>query len=164
MELEEFIEVHYGSLLRTAVLLTGDRHAAEDLLQDVLTKSWAYAQRSRIEQPGAFIRRCLVNQYISQWRRRGRLWEEPTAPTDMPEEMSNDASEGLGARDAMSRALASLPRHQRAILVLRFYEDMSEAQIADLLAVRVGSVRSGAWRGLERLRNTLSIDTEEQHA
>jgi len=102
VELDEFIEVHYAGLLRTAFLLTGDRHAAEDLLQEVLAKSWAYARRSRIEQPGAFIRRCLVNQYVSQWRRRGRLWEEPTAPTDLPERLMDDASEGLGARDAMS--------------------------------------------------------------
>lgn len=164
MELDEFIEVHYAGLLRTAFLLTGDRHAAEDLLQEVLAKSWAFAQRSRIEQPGAFIRRCLVNQYVSAWRRRGVLWEEPTAPTELPERWMDDASDGLGDRDAMTQALASLPRHQRAILVLRFYEDMSEAQIADVLAVGVGSVRSGSWRGLERLRNTLSIDTEDQHA
>jgi len=60
--------------------------------------------------------------------------------------------------------LASLPRHQRVILVLRFYEDMGESQIADLLGVGVGAVRSGSWRGLERLRNSLALDTEDQHA
>lgn len=145
-------------------MLTGDRHAAEDLLQDVLAKSWAYAQRSKIEQPGAFLRRCLVNQYLSQWRRRSRVREELTDLAAIPEGLFADVSDNLGSRDAMWQALAALPRHQRAILVLRFYEDMSEVQIADLLAVGVGSVRSGSWRGLERLRNTMSIDTEDQHA
>jgi len=163
VELEEFIEAHYGSLLRTAFLLTGDRPAAEDLLQDVLTKAWAYTQRSKLERPGAFIRRCLVNQYLSQWRRRTRVQEVPTELADLPDRALADVSNDLGVRDAMWQALATLPRHQRAILVLRFYEDMSEAQIADLLAVGVGSVRSGSWRGLERLRNAVSIDTEDQH-
>lgn len=164
MELDDFIEAHYGSLLRTAFLLTGDRPVAEDLLQDVLAKSWAYAQRSRIEQPGAFIRRCLVNQYLSHGRRRSRIQEVPTELADFPERASADVLNDLGVRDAMWQALARLPRHQRVILVLRFYEDMSEAQIADLLGVGVGSVRSGSWRGLERLRHAVSIDTEDQHA
>lgn len=164
MELDVFIETHYASLLRTAFLLTGDRPAAEDLLHDVLARSWAYAQRSKIDQPGAFIRRCLVNQYLSHWRRRTRVQEVPTDLADFPECALADVSNDLGVRDAMWQALATLPRHQRAILVLRFYEDMSEAQIADLLAVGVGSVRSGSWRGLERLRHAVSIDTEDQHA
>jgi len=150
-------------LFRTAFLLTGDRHSAEDLLQDALTKSWAFAQRTGIEQPGAFLRRCMVNQYLSQWRRRRLVREEPTDLADMPEGTHVDGSEPFEARDSMWQALATLPRHQRVILVLRFYEDMSEAQIADLLGVGVGSVRSGSWRGLERLRNELFIDTKDQH-
>jgi len=164
VELDEFVEAHYARLLRTAFLLTGDRAAAEDLLQEVLATSWAYAQRSKIEQPGAFLRRCLVNQYLSQGRRRRRIQEEPTDPAEIPQELLVDVSDGLAARDVMWQALAALPRHQRAILVLRFYEDMTEAQIADLLRVRVGSVRSGSWRGLQRLRTTIAITTEDQHA
>lgn len=64
VELHDFVEAHYPSLLRTAFLLTGDHHAAEDLVQDVLARSWAYAQRTAVEQPGAFLRRCMVNQYL----------------------------------------------------------------------------------------------------
>lgn len=163
MELQEFVEVHYVSLFRTAFVLTGDRHSAEDLLQDALTKSWAFAQRTSIEQPGAFLRRCMVNQYLSQWRRRRLVREEPTDEANMPERTVADGSDHFEGREAMWQALARLPRHQRVILVLRFYEDMSEAQIAELLGVGVGSVRSGSWRGLERLRNELSIDTKDQH-
>jgi len=164
VDLDEFIEVHYRSLLRTAFLLTGDRYAGEDLLQDVLATSWVYAQRSTIEQPGAFLRRCLVNAYISQRRRRGRRREDAALLTGLPDPVRADVTDHIATRDAMWRALASLPRHQRAILVLRFYEDMSEAQIAQLLGVGVGSVRGGSWRGLERLRKTLALDTEDQHA
>lgn len=163
MELGQFVEAHYASLFRTAFLLTGDRHAAEDLLQDALAKSWAFAQRTAIEQPGAFLRRCMVNQYLSQWRRRRLFQEEPTDLTVMPDEVPVDGAGPLEARDAMWQALARLPRHQRVILVLRFYEDMTEAQIADLLGVSVGSVRSGSWRGLERLRIELSLDIKDQH-
>ena len=92
MELQEFVEVHYVSLFRTAFLLTGDRHSAEDLLQDALTKSWAFAQRTSIEQPGAFLRRCMVNQYLSQWRRRRLVREEPTDEANMPERTVADGS------------------------------------------------------------------------
>lgn len=163
MELQEFVEARYPNLLRTAFLLTGDRHSAEDLLQDALVKSWAYAQRTGIEQPGAFVRRCMVNQYLSQGRRRRLVREEATDIADIPQAILDDGSGPVDARHTMWQALATLPRHQRVILVLRFYEDMTEAQIADLLDIGVGSVRSGSWRGLKRLRNSLAIDPEDQH-
>jgi RNA polymerase sigma-70 factor (sigma-E family) len=164
VELEGFIQTHYRPLLRTAYLLTGDHHAAEDLLQEALTKSWAYSQRHDLEQPGAFVRRCMINLYLSQWRRRARIREDPTEPANLPETAFPPGGDELAERDAVWHLLASLPRHQRVILVLRYYEDMGESQIADLLGVGVGAVRSGSWRGLERLRNSLALDTEDQHA
>jgi len=163
VQLDEFVEAHYASLFRTAFLLTGDRHAAEDLLQDALVKSWSFQRRTVIEQPGAFLRRCMVNQYITQGRRRRLVREEPTELSAMPDSLFADGSGPLEARDGMWQALARLPRQQRVILVLRYYEDMNEAQIADALGVGVGSVRSGSWRGLERLRNELFIDSKDQH-
>jgi len=165
LALEDFVGSHYGSLLRTAFLLTGDRHAAEDLLQEALAKSWRYAQRNNIEQPGAFIRRTLLNEYLSQRRRRSRVREEATEPGRVPHRLAQDVAAEFVARDAIWDALALLPPRQRAILVLRFYEDMSEAQIADVLGIGIGTVRSGAWRGLESLRKIVVLTmTEEDHA
>ncbi len=163
MQLDEFVEAHYASLFRTAFLLTGDRHAAEDLLQDALVKSWSFQRRTAIEQPGAFLRRCMVNQYLTQGRRRRLVREEPTELSAMPDSVFANGSGPFEARDEMWQALARLPRQQRVILVLRYYEDMNEAQIADALGVGVGSVRSGSWRGLERLRNELFIESKDQH-
>jgi len=164
LALDDFVGSHYGSLLRTAFLLTGDRHAAEDLLQEALAKSWRYAQRNNIEQPGAFIRRTLLNEYLSQRRRRSRVREEATEPGRVPQGLAQDVAAELEARDAVWHALALLPRRQRAVLVLRFYEDMSEKQIADVLGIGVGTVRSSTWRGLESLRKTVVALREEDHA
>lgn len=165
MALEDFVESHYGSLLRTAFLLTGDRYAAEDLLQEALGKSWRYARsQNNIEQPGAFIRRTMLNEYLSQRRRRRRFREEATEPGRVPQGLAQDVAAEFGARDAVWDALALLPRRQRAVLVLRFYEDMSERQIADVLGVTVGSARSSTWRGLENLRKTVVTLREEDHA
>ena len=92
MDLEEFVSAQYGSLLRVAYLLTGDRHDREDLLHDALVRSWAYASRSRIEQPGAFIRRSMVNLYISQGRRRRLVREDPHDHESLPAQLSSDRS------------------------------------------------------------------------
>ncbi len=101
MELEGFIQTHYRPLLRTAYLLTGDHHAAEDLLQEALTNSWAYSQRHDLEQPGAFVRRCMINLYLSQWRRRARIREDPTEPADLPETAFPPGGDELAERDAV---------------------------------------------------------------
>ena len=161
MDFEEYVAVHYTRLLRTAYLLTGEQSAAQDLLQETLVRAYRYSRRGRVEQPGAFIRRCLVNQYLSDRRRRSS-GEIPTEPAAIPEPLSVDESGGIVAREVMWQALAQLPRHQRAILVLRFYEDLTESQIADALGVSVGAVRSGGSRGLTRLRTAMTAQHQEE--
>lgn len=149
---EDFVSVRYGELLRTAYLLTGAQHAAEDLLQTVLLK--AMRRWSRIDEPVAYLRRALANQSASRWRRVGRRSEllSATVP-DRP--ASGDSAENVVARDELLTALGTLPGRMRAVLVLRYWEDLSEQDTAAVLGCSVGSVKSQASRGLARLRSVL---------
>ena len=134
-------------MLRTAYLLTGDHGRAEDLLQTALTKSW-FAWGRIDGPPEPYVRRVLVTTHATWWRRKWWV-EQPTAELpDLP--ASGDSS--VEDRDVLRRALQSLPRRQRAVVVLRYYEDMSEAQTADLLGVSVGTVKSQASKALAALR------------
>ena len=147
-------------LLRFAYLLCGDRHRAEDLLQDVLLSMYRrFPGAMPLENPVGYARRALANANIS-WARRGSstevvvdLFRDSAAPT------GSDPAE----RDALWQALRRLPVRQRTVLVLRFYEDATDADIATALACRRGTVRSLASRGLATLRQdaTLDIDTPE---
>ncbi len=132
-------------LLTTAGLLTQDRHQAEDLLQTTLLKTWR-AWDDIHSHPEAFARRTMVNTYVSWWRRR---WngEEPTEhlPDGSTPEVDSTGSLDLRA------ALARLPRRQRAVVVLRYYEDLTEAQTADVLGCSVGTVKSQASKALAKL-------------
>lgn len=140
-------------LLRTARSLTANPNDAEDLLQTALAKT--YLAWERIEDQRAldgYVRRALVNTRTSQWRRRkidefacDELPERATAPAP-------DPAEQQGLRDAMRRAVLRLPARQRAMVVLRYYEDLSEAQTAELLGVSVGTVKSAVSRALSKLR------------
>ncbi|MBF8192795.1 SigE family RNA polymerase sigma factor [Nonomuraea sp. K274] len=142
-----------SALFRTAYLLTGDRHAAEDLVQSALAKT---ATRWRgLRDPAAiegYVRRTMYHEQVSRWRRRSRIVEVTTAmQPDRPDDGHADAAD---LRVTMRAALARLTRRQRTMLVLRYFEDMSETEIARLLGVRVGSVRSQIYRSLERLKKS----------
>jgi RNA polymerase sigma-70 factor (sigma-E family) len=151
----EFVELRYVELLRTAYLLTGARPAAEDLVQTALLR--AMRRWSRIDDPVAYLRRVMVNQRTSGWRRAARLTEQLTA--HLPERADGaDLAEGVATRDELVRALAELPPKMRAVLVLRYWEDLSEAETAELLGCSVGTVKSQASRGLARLRIGLEVD------
>jgi RNA polymerase sigma-70 factor (sigma-E family) len=144
-EFQRFVEERYGVLLRTAYLLAGDRHRAEDLLQSallVLLSSWR-----RIDKPEAYLRRVMVNQLVSGWRRR-RIVEVLTAV--LPDRAAAQPDEDR--RDELWSALRRLPARMRAVLVLRYWEDLSEQQTADALGCSVGTVKSQSSRGLARLR------------
>jgi RNA polymerase sigma-70 factor (sigma-E family) len=141
-----FVEQRYASLLRTAYLLTGATHAAEDLLQSALLASMS--RWRRMDHPEAYVRRVMVNQLVSRQRRR-RLVEVLTAV--LPERPGPEPTEP-GLRDEMWQALRQLPVGMRAVLVLRYWEDLSEAQTAEALNCSVGTVKSQASRGLARLR------------
>jgi RNA polymerase sigma-70 factor (sigma-E family) len=147
---EEFVASGSPRLLRTAYLLTHDRAQAEDLLQTALARAWEAWSRIR-GNPEPYVRRVLVNAYASAWRRRWR-GEVPTA--DLPERAAPGADPlaELAERDRLWRALGRLPRRMRAVLVLRYYEDLSEAETAEVLGCSVGNVKSQASRGLAKLR------------
>ncbi|MEU0276345.1 SigE family RNA polymerase sigma factor [Streptomyces sp. NPDC006307] len=140
-------------LLRTARSLTANPNDAEDLLQAALTKT--YVAWERIEDHRAldgYVRRALINTRTSQWRKR-RVEEfacdELPEPHGLPEP---DPAEQQALRDAMWRAVVRLPDRQRAMVVLRYYEDLSEAQTAEVLGVSVGTVKSAVSRALGKLR------------
>ncbi|GHH69898.1 hypothetical protein GCM10018793_03090 [Streptomyces sulfonofaciens] len=141
-------------LLRTARSLTSNPSDAEDLLQTALTKT--YVAWDRIEDHRAldgYVRRALLNTRTSQWRKRKVdefACEELPEPENAPAE---DTAESQALRDAMWRAIVKLPARQRAMVVLRYYEDLSEAQTAAVLGVSVGTVKSAVSRALSKLRD-----------
>jgi len=151
---DEFVAVRGQALHRTAYLLTGDWALAEDLLQTALSR--AYPRWSRIERddPEAYVRKALVNTWSSWWRRKWR----GEAPTDrLPESAAPDAYADADRRDAVRDALRRLPPKQRAVVVLRFHEDMTEAQVAAVLGVSVGTVKSQTAKALAKLRNDAAL-------
>jgi RNA polymerase sigma-70 factor (sigma-E family) len=154
MRFEEFAAARLSALLRYAVLLTGDREQARDLVQDVLTRALVKWDRiAKVTEPYAYVRRMVTNEHLS-WRRRRRLRTVPLRddPAGVPVEATDDA---------MWQLLATLPRQQRAVLVLRFYEGLSDPEIAEVLGCRPGTVRSNASRALAALRIELATKTNE---
>lgn len=150
-----FVESASPSLLRTAWLLTGDHHAAHDLVQAALVRTYVAWPRVRSESALAYARRILVNERTDRWRRHG----SEVAVAALPEPSSSSlATDGSDDRDAVVRLLARLPEQQRRVVVLRYYVDLSEQAVADLLNVSVGTVKSTASRGLAALRAELAAD------
>jgi RNA polymerase sigma-70 factor (sigma-E family) len=153
MRFEDFAAARLPALLRYAVLLTGDREQARDIVQEVLTRALVKWDRiGKLEEPYAYVRRMVTNEHLS-WRRRRRV---RTVPLDA--EPVAEPVEPPG--DEMWHLLGTLPRQQRAVLVLRFYEGLSDPEIADVLGCRPGTVRSNASRALAALRIELTTMTE----
>jgi RNA polymerase sigma-70 factor (sigma-E family) len=149
----EFVLSASPGLLRTGWMLTGDRNLAEDLLQTALAKTWPHWSRiSKDGTPAAYVRTVMVRTYAS-WS--GRRWCGEVPSENLPERIDDDSALGAAdERDRLTRALATLPRRQRAVVVLRYYLDMSEQQTADALGCSAGTVKTQAARGLSRLRET----------
>ncbi|MFC4063009.1 SigE family RNA polymerase sigma factor [Planomonospora corallina] len=144
----EFVVARQQALMRTAYLLTGDAHLAEDLLQSVLIKVVGqWPKLARDGNPEAYTRKALVNQYISWWRRQ-RL-ESPSAD---PPDRGTSCDETVLDRIVLRQALAKLTPKQRAVVVLRFWEDLTETQTAEALGCSVGTVKSQTHHALARLR------------
>ncbi|MEV4412524.1 SigE family RNA polymerase sigma factor [Catellatospora sp. NPDC049609] len=145
---DEFVMARSRHLLRVAFLLTGDHALAEDLLQTALVKCWSVWRRIEGD-PEPYVRRVLANTFNSWWRRR---WtgERPTGT--LPERAGAAPQAEVDERDRVWRALSRLPRQQRLVLVLRYFEDLSEAEIARTLAISAGSVKTHASKGLAKLR------------
>src|ERR687886_1461249 len=156
-DFREFVVGQWHALLRTAYLLTGDRGDAEDLVQSALVRvhrNWHRIERR--DAPAVYTRRVLVNLNASIWRRRLRLREQPTA--ELPERPGADPAEAHALRDERRRACLRLPPRQRAVLVLRYFEDLSEAETAATLGISVGAVKSQTSRGLDKLRGFIAAD------
>jgi len=154
-DFEAFVAARYDALLRTAYLLTGDHHDAEDLLQQTLVK--AVGAWGRITgNPEPYVRTILVRQNVSRWRRR--RWRE--VHTAEPPEVGR-LDESADERIALHRALGSLAPRQRAVIVLRYYEDLTEAQTAEALGIAVGTVKSQTRDALRRLRYVVPGLSEE---
>jgi RNA polymerase sigma-70 factor (sigma-E family) len=152
----EFVRDRHAELLRFAHVLTGDWHLAEDLVQDAVERagvSWRRIRRQ--DDPEGYVRRTITNRYLNRVRamRRERLVAVP--PAESPSESPVGAGDET---DQMWRLLAGLPPKQRAVLVLRYYLDYSEAQAADALSCSVGTVKSNAARGLAKLRAVMQPD------
>ncbi|MFI6791285.1 SigE family RNA polymerase sigma factor [Nonomuraea sp. NPDC050383] len=150
-DFRQFVVERSAALFRTAYLLTGDRHAAEDLVQSALAKTAArwrgLRDRGAIE---GYVRRAMYHEQVSRWRRRSRVTEVSTEW--LPDQAGGEHADVVDLRLVMRAALARLTPRQRTMLVLRYFEDLSETEIARLLGVRVGSVRSQIYRSLERLK------------
>lgn len=159
----EYVAGRSPALLRTAYLLTGHRGDAEDLLQTALAKTYLAWDRIRDREAlDAYVRRVMVNTHTSWWRRR-KLDEHPTDV--LPERhVDRDQAEGLALHDALWTALAALPRRQRAMVVLRYYEDLSEAETAHVLGVSLGTVKSTTSRALAKLRDTSGLRDDPRTA
>ena len=152
---DAFVAARGSALLRHAYVLTGDRFLAEDLVQETLAHLYRRWDRvAAATSPEAYVKTSITRQFLS-WRRRRSSGERPT--DHVPESGSAyDATDSVDDDDALWRLLARLPRKQRAILALRFYDDQSDVQIAEILGVGASTVRSQASRALATLRDQIS--------
>jgi RNA polymerase sigma-70 factor (sigma-E family) len=152
-DFRSYVAARSPALLRTAYMLTGNRADAEDLLQTALAKTYLAWDRIRErEAVDGYVRRVMVNTQTSWWRRR-KVDEYPTG--QLPEgPAGRDAAADLDLHDALWTALSDLPRRQRAMVVLRYYEDLSEVETAQVMGVSLGTVKSTTSRALAKLRDT----------
>ncbi|MGW1889576.1 SigE family RNA polymerase sigma factor [Streptomyces sp. NPDC002004] len=164
-EFTAYVQERRASLYATAYHLTGDRYEAEDLLQSALFSTYkAWDRITDKAAVGGYLRRTMTNLHISAWRRR-KLNEYPTE--ELPETAGDtDAMRGTELRAVLWQALARLPELQRTMLVLRYYEGRTDPEIAEILDISVGTVKSSIWRSLRRLREdqVLSFGRDEEES
>jgi len=156
-EFSVFVRVHSTALLRSAYLLTGDRLEAEELVQDTLVRLYPNWDRvAAADVPLAYVRRSLTNNFLNGRRRRSANDLLFAEPPEQPYEL--DLGSRLSDRQQVRRLLDGLPARQRAVLVLRFFEDLEDTEIASIIGCRRGTVRSIISRSLQQLR----AETERQ--
>ncbi|MEV8515232.1 SigE family RNA polymerase sigma factor [Dactylosporangium sp. NPDC051484] len=147
-EFVAFVQARQHRLLRSAYLMCGDHHRAEDLLQDALVKLALRWRQVRHGEPEAYLRKIMYRDAVSWWRRRRR----ETLVDVVPLAAGSDSAEPVADRVVFAAALARLAPRQRAVLVLRFFDDLTEARTAQVLGVSVGTVKSQTSVALRRLR------------
>ncbi|MDG4805898.1 SigE family RNA polymerase sigma factor [Micromonospora sp. WMMD1120] len=156
MTFEEYVSSRGPALVRLARLLTGDEHRAEDLTQEVLSRAYVQWRRiARADRPDVYVRRMLVNANISWWRRRSSREVVVDTFADRPHRV--DVGGEAADRDEMWRLIHALPDRQRAVLVLRYYEDLDDATIAQILDCSPVTVRTHAMRALANLRERCGV-------
>ena len=152
MEFEEYVATRGRALERYAFVLTGDAQRAQDLVQIALAKAYRrWGRVTRARHPDAYVRRIVTTSYLD-WRRRRANSEAPLAQLPAQAPPSPDPADRVAERDELARALATLTPHQRAVLVLRYYEGYDDVAIAAVLGCSEGTVRAHASRGAQRLR------------
>jgi len=155
----DYVTARWPALVRTAYLLTGDQHLAEDLTQIALTKVYTSWRRvSKADNIDAYVRRVMVNANAGRFRKKRVPEHLSAAPPDAD---GHEPHAGLVERSVLMTELARLPAQQRAVVVLRFWEDMSEKQVASILNCSVGTVKSHTARALARLRTSPALDVVE---
>lgn len=159
-EFRDFVAARWSVMLRTAYLLTGDHGYAEDLVQTALAKCYVAWPRLRARAAAdAYVRKTLLNTYLS-WRKK-KSWQE--LPSDAPQERASaDSTEEVAQRSVVVAALAGLPPRQRAVVVLRFYEDLGVQQTADQMGCSTGSVKRQTSLALSKLRQVLGDAGESE--
>ncbi len=156
-DFDEFVAGNLEQLLRTAYVITWDVGEAEDLVQECLFKvARGWPRVRRMSQPRAYARRILVNLALDDARSRARRRVELDGASTVSDEPTRDLFVGLEARAELVDALTQLTPRQRAVLVLRYVNDLTEAQTAEVLGCSPGTVKSNASRGLARLREVLA--------
>jgi RNA polymerase sigma-70 factor (sigma-E family) len=152
MMFEEFAAARLSALLRFAGVLTGDRALAEDVVQDVLVRAHArWRKIGQMDRPELYVRKMIVNEFLS-WRRRSWRFIPSGGGAELDDRYTADHAHGHAERESLLAELAKLPRRQRAVLVLRYYEGLSDNETADLLGCAPGTVRGYASRALATLR------------
>jgi RNA polymerase sigma-70 factor (sigma-E family) len=154
----EVFAAHHAEVLRLAYLLAGDRGRAEDAVSEAFMKMHRRWQRGGIDQPRAYLRRAVVNEVSSRFRRLA-LERREAAKRSGDDRGARAFDEQVADADAIAAALRRLPSRQRAAVVLRYYEDLPEAEVAAVLGVSVGTVNSSVSRGLATLRRHLGATT-----
>jgi RNA polymerase sigma-70 factor (sigma-E family) len=164
---DDFVAARGPALMRTAYMLTGSRDAAEDLVQSALAR--VYPRWTRIagmDRPEAYVRRVLVTTHL-KWLRVRRVAEQPLDEQAGPAARALTAADPAAAhaeRDVVWLALAALPRRQRAVIVLRYYEDLPEAEVAAVLGITVGTVKSQTAKAMARLRDHPALNVDRRRS
>ena len=159
LSVEEFIDRNSRLLLRSAWLLTGNWASAEDLVQTSLLQSWLHWDAIKADAPDFYVRRVLMNTFLSGQRRR---WTREQPMAELPDRAGVDELTSSELRHVIWRALSGLPARQRAVVVLRYFNDLSEAQTAHVLGCSVGTVKSQTSRALARLRSIPELQSLQE--
>lgn len=149
---------HHAAVFRLAALLAGNEHVAEEVTAEVFARALPKWQREEVSDPLAYLRRAVSNEMRSRWRRRQH---ERRAASHQRGERADVTTDRLELREPLVQALQQLPLQQRTVVVLRYLDDMSEAEVGRTLGVASGTVKSQASRGLARLRELLGSDLEQ---